>query len=79
MSRSDCTIFRSILPVAIGLELILLHGSSDKKLLAYLVKSESKFTLQNYMKFIACVSLHNDCPRKATQRQPAAVSVGRSI
>ena len=27
------------------------------------------------MTFVACVSLHNDCPSKATQHQPAAVKV----
>jgi hypothetical protein len=75
MSRSHFTILRSILPVTTGLELILLHCLDDKKLLAYLVKTKSKFTLQNYMKFIACMSLNNDCTRKVTQRQPAVVKV----
>jgi len=75
MSRNHCTIFRSVFPVTIGMELIVLHGTEDKELLAYLVKTESKFTLQNYMKFIACVSLNNGCARRATQQQPAAAGV----
>jgi hypothetical protein len=70
MSQSHCTIFRSKLPVTIGLEVTLLHGSDDKKLFTYLVKTESKFTLQTYMKFIACMSSHNDCPIQATQHHP---------
>jgi hypothetical protein len=65
-------------PVTIGPEPTLLHGSDDKKLFAYLVKTESKFTLQNYMKFKACTSSH-DCPRKVPEHQPAAVSVRRGI
>jgi hypothetical protein len=32
MSRSHCTIFHSILPVTTGLELIMLHGSDDKRI-----------------------------------------------
>ena len=75
MSRNHCTIFRSIFPVTVGLEVIKVYGSDDKKLLAYLVKTESKFTLLYYIKFIACTSLNNDYPRKATQHQPAAVKV----
>jgi len=78
MSQNHCTIFRSKPPVTIGLELTLLHGSDDKKLFAYLVKTDSKFTLQNYMKFIACMSSH-DCLRKVSQHHPAEVSVRRGI
>jgi len=48
MSRNHCTIFRSVFPVTIGMELIVLHGTEDKELLAYLVKTEQIYVAKLY-------------------------------